>query len=140
MVHLKAGMRFLLMGVTLAVVSWRASTPSIQRILATGMDPFALLELVLACGLAASVLASLRRQPQLGSFGAAWRRQPFLLAFGVLGLLSVAWSVSPGVSLYKWTIFALATLVGSYLGFTGQARELLRSLSWTIAIATVLSI
>lgn len=128
-----------ILALTFLLVNWRASTPSIQRVAATGMDPFALLEIVLACGLAAGVLASLRRQQLLRAFGGSWRGQPLLSFFGILGLLSVAWSISPGVTLYKWTVFALATLVGAYLGFLGRTQGLLRVLSWVIAVAVVLS-
>jgi len=102
-------------------------------------DPVAASEVALAVGLGATLLLFLRRDGLLGHYARMWRHQPVLLLFSAFALLSLVWSVSPAASVYKWTVFALATLVGSYLGFRNSSRGLLEVLFWYGAIVMILS-
>ncbi len=104
-----------------------------------GIDLIASLEIALAVGVGGTLLILLRSGGLLRSFASTWWHQPVLLLFSAFALLSVVWSVSPGASIYKWTIFALATLVGSYLGFRFSARMLLEVLFWYGALVLILS-
>jgi exopolysaccharide production protein ExoQ len=62
-----------------------------------------------------------------------------LVLFCVIGLLSALWSITPLVSLYKWSVLALATLVGSYLGFRFQDRGFSEVVFWYAAVVVMLS-
>ena len=68
------------------------------------------------------------------------RTTPSRALLTVPALLSVLWSVSPMVSLYKWGVFALATLVGSYLGFRLRPKGVLHALFWYGAILAITSL
>jgi len=130
---------FFVIALTLVLVNWRATTPDIVRVRTDGIDPVAALEMAVAVGLGATLLLLLRRAGLLRNYVHAWRKQPLLVLFSAFALLSLVWSVSPLASLYKWTMFALATLVGSYLGFRLSARGLLEVLFWYGAFVMILS-
>jgi exopolysaccharide production protein ExoQ len=130
---------FFVIALTLVLVNWRAATPDIVRVRTDVVDPVATLEVALAVGLGVALLLLLRRSGLLRRYAGMWRLQPMLLLFSAFALLSVVWSVSPPASMYKWTMFALATLVGSYFGFRLSARGLLEVLFWYGAIVLILS-
>jgi O-antigen ligase len=124
---------------TFVLVNWRAVTPDIVRVRTDVVDPIAALEIALAAGIGATLLLLLRRGGLLRSYAELWRHQTLLVVFAAFALLSLTWSISPAASLYKWTVFALATLVGSYLGFRFSARGILEVLFWYGAIVLILS-
>lgn len=130
---------FFVIALTLVLVNWRAATPDIVRVSTDGVDPVAAIEITLAFGLGAVLLLLLRRGGHLRAYAAMWRRLPVLLLFAAFALLSIAWSISPSATLYKWTMFALATLVGAYLGFRFSAPGLLEVLFWYGAMVLILS-
>ena len=113
--------------------------PRLVRVRTDGFDPVAAIEIALAFGLGAVLLLFLRCGGRLHAYAAMWRKTPVLLLFTAFALLSIAWSISPTVTLYKWTMFALATLAGSYLGFRFSARGILEVLFWYGAIVLILS-
>ena len=129
----------LVLALTLILVNWRATTPMIVRVKTDGLDPIATLEIAVAFGLGATLVLLLRRAGLLRTYMELWRRHLLLVLFSALAFLSVLWSVSPSVSLYKWTVFALGTLVGSFLGFRFSARGLLEVLFWYGAFVLILS-
>lgn len=131
--------RFVLV-LTLILVNWRAVTPAIVRVEDDRWDAAAGTELLVALGLTVLVLLLLVRAGALGDFIRSWRGDLGLALFGVFALLSVLWSVAPMVSLYKWGVFALATLVGSYIGFRMRARAVLHALFWYGAFLAIASL
>lgn len=128
-----------IVGLTLLLVSWRASTPAIVRIGVDGLDPLAGLEMTMALGLAAAVLLFVLRAGLGQAFAQAWLRQPPLVILCLLGLLSAAWSISPWVSLLKGVLLGLATLVGAYLGFRFRARGVAAGAAIVTAVVVGLS-
>ncbi len=133
------GLHGVILAETLFLVNWRAATPDILRVETGRPDPVAVFELVLSLGLAATVLLLLSRARLWRGYIALWSRQPVLVLFCVIGLLSASWSISPFVTLYKWSVFALATLVGSYLGFRFQDQGVSRVVFWYTATVVLFS-
>lgn len=131
--------RFILV-LTLILVNWRAVAPAIVRVADERWGGVAGTELLVILCLAVLIVLLLYRAGALGGFLRSWRNNLVLAVFGVFALLSVLWSVSPLASLYKWGVFALATLVGSYLGFRLRARGVLHALFWYGAFLAVASL
>lgn len=138
---LESGSRAFVLVLTLVLVNWRAATPAIIRLEHDRWDPVAGMELLVSMGLAVIVLLLLVRARLLGDFLRTWRRDLALAGFGAFAGLSILWSISPSVSLYKWGILALATLVGSYVGYRLKAagmRHVFYAYGAFLAIASLL--
>jgi exopolysaccharide production protein ExoQ len=136
---LETGLHIFVLALALVLVNWRAASPAIFHVEPNGPDAVAGAELLVALCLAAIVLALLHRARLLRDFVGAWRQNVPLAVLAAFALLSVLWSVSSFVSLYKWGMFALATLVGSYLGVRLRSRGVLRVLFWYGAALAILS-
>jgi O-antigen ligase len=70
----------------------------------------------------------------------AVRREPFLLAFILLGIASTAWSTSPDVTLRRSVAMLLTTAFAYYLVVRFPLREILRLLAITLGIGTLLNL
>lgn len=78
----------------------------------------------------------------------AWRKkivcifikEKFLWALIGIALLSVLWSVAPGVSLRQSLVLVRSTLFGVYLAARFSVKEQVRLLAWMLGIAMLLSL
>lgn len=137
--HTRRWLHALAVGATFYLVSTRACTPAISRVVTNPMDGEALGELAAVGVLGASVIFLLALDRRLGEFLRCWRHHSAMLALVVLSLASIGWSVSPGASLYKAAMFALATLVGSYIGFRSELRGVLEQVFVIFVVVLVAS-
>ena len=80
------------------------------------------------------------RTGQLDDYLSAWRRNWLLVLFLLLALFSVAWSVGPIATLFRFLELACATFLGAYVGMRYRPAQLLEILFWFGAVVLILSI
>jgi O-antigen ligase len=87
------------------------------------------------------ILTRMASGGMLPQYLAAWKRQPFLIAFAIVGVLSISWSISIEASLYKLSVFLFASICGAYLALRYGLRsgfELLRGAGMVFGSASLL--
>jgi len=118
---------------------WRSFTPTIVRIRETSFDLNATIVACLWClvviGLGYSLWAAQLFHTMLFRIRKNW----LLIVFLALASVSIAWSIAPGITVYR--VFALlgSTCVGIYLGSTKDENKLLDVLFWAGVIIVILS-
>ena len=85
------------------------------------------------------VLAVVRTSPLRKKWAEAWRQNGVLVAFLLLCLASVTWSVARILTAVNATLIILSAVVASYLGVRYRDDELVRITLWFSAAAVILS-
>jgi len=73
-------------------------------------------------------IRSLRREKDVTNFIPLWRHNWILILFSAIALLSLAWSVSIWVTLYRSAALVFSSFIGAYLGFRYSLGDLLNML------------
>lgn len=89
-----------------------------------------------------SVLAvnDMKRRDVLEEFAKRWQKNLFVAGFVLLALLSVLWSMSPVMTLFRALELFFATLLASYLGLRYSSEQVVDVLFWFGAVLLILSI
>ncbi len=69
-----------------------------------------------------------------------WLRNPALIIFVLVALLSLSWSVYFDASLYKIILFVFATVAGSYIAVAYDLKGVIKVVTWAAVVSIVLSI
>src|SRR6266545_5779889 len=75
----------------------------------------------------------------LGNYIFFWKRNPWLLAFLMLTLVSTFWSIEPSVTVYRSLELIFTSLIGAYIGIRYDIKGLLRILLWTGILFVMIS-
>src|SRR5258706_15208387 len=79
------------------------------------------------------------KRESFGIYLDVWRRQPLLIGFILLCLVSVAWSDSWTTTLHRSLVFLFASLAAAYIGTRHSLVEFIRILFWACAFFTLSS-
>jgi exopolysaccharide production protein ExoQ len=75
----------------------------------------------------------------LGNYIFFWKRNPWLLAFLMLTLVSTFWSIEPSATVYRSLELIFTSLIGAYIGIRYDIKGLLRILLWTGILFVMIS-
>lgn len=68
-----------------------------------------------------------------------WKKNPWLIVFLSLTLISTFWSVEPSVTIYRSLELIFTSLIGAYIGIRYDIKGLLNILLWTGIVFVIIS-
>jgi exopolysaccharide production protein ExoQ len=87
-------------------------------------------------------IRNLRRYSALSNFFINLKRNWIILPFFIFSGISIIWSISWDVSLYRWLILFFTIIIGGYIGLRYNLQEIINSLSifglWIMLVSLII--